>query len=120
MQSLQRRWISSPASSLLHQREGLPARRKPSMAPAFARSNSSSMSNGTTSASSDSPQITQKAWRRSCRSARRNSWGDSEMQLKSYVNGQWREGRGEGALLRDATTGAVVARASTDGIDFRG
>ena len=42
------------------------------------------------------------------------------MQLKSYVSGQWREGRGEGAFLRDATTGAVVAQASTDGIDFRG
>jgi oxepin-CoA hydrolase/3-oxo-5,6-dehydrosuberyl-CoA semialdehyde dehydrogenase len=42
------------------------------------------------------------------------------MQLKSYVQGEWRAGNGEGALLRDATTGEVIARASADGIDFRG
>ncbi len=42
------------------------------------------------------------------------------MKLKSYVAGAWREGGGEGALLRDATTGAVVAQASSEGIDFRG
>jgi len=42
------------------------------------------------------------------------------MQLKSYVQGKWVAGAGEGAALRDATTGAVVARASTDGIDFKG
>ncbi len=42
------------------------------------------------------------------------------MQLKSYVSGQWREGTGRGTLLRDATTGAVIAEASTDGLDFRG
>jgi oxepin-CoA hydrolase/3-oxo-5,6-dehydrosuberyl-CoA semialdehyde dehydrogenase len=41
------------------------------------------------------------------------------MKLKSYVCGSWREGAREGALLRDATTGAVVAQASTEGIDFR-
>jgi oxepin-CoA hydrolase/3-oxo-5,6-dehydrosuberyl-CoA semialdehyde dehydrogenase len=41
------------------------------------------------------------------------------MQLKSYVSGQWRAGGREGTLLRDATTGAVIAQASTDGIDFR-
>jgi oxepin-CoA hydrolase / 3-oxo-5,6-dehydrosuberyl-CoA semialdehyde dehydrogenase len=40
------------------------------------------------------------------------------MQLKSYVCGRWHEGR-EGTLLRDATTGAVIAQASTDGVDFR-
>ncbi|MEJ0040160.1 MAG: phenylacetic acid degradation bifunctional protein PaaZ [Gammaproteobacteria bacterium] len=40
------------------------------------------------------------------------------MKLKSYVSGRWHEGAGEGALLRDATTGAVVAQASTDGVDF--
>jgi len=42
------------------------------------------------------------------------------MQLKSYVRGQWQAGGREGALLRDATTGAVVAQASTEGVDFRG
>jgi oxepin-CoA hydrolase / 3-oxo-5,6-dehydrosuberyl-CoA semialdehyde dehydrogenase len=41
-------------------------------------------------------------------------------QLKSYVGGQWHEGGRDGALLRDATTGAVVAQASTQGIDFAG
>jgi oxepin-CoA hydrolase / 3-oxo-5,6-dehydrosuberyl-CoA semialdehyde dehydrogenase len=41
------------------------------------------------------------------------------MKLKSYVCGRWHEGAGDGALLRDATTGAVVAQASTDGVDFR-
>jgi len=41
------------------------------------------------------------------------------MKLKSYICGRWHEGAGEGALLRDATTGAVVAQASTDGVDFR-
>jgi len=41
------------------------------------------------------------------------------MRLKSYVGGAWREGDGEGALLRDATTGAVVAQASSSGLDFR-
>lgn len=40
------------------------------------------------------------------------------MKLRSYVYGRWQEGAGEGALLRDATTGAVVAQASTEGIDF--
>ncbi|MEP7244688.1 MAG: phenylacetic acid degradation bifunctional protein PaaZ [Gammaproteobacteria bacterium] len=42
------------------------------------------------------------------------------MRLKSYVSGQWYEGGREGALLRDATTGAVIAQASSEGIDFRG
>jgi len=42
------------------------------------------------------------------------------MQLKSYVQGNWIAGAGEGATLRDATTGAVVAHTSTDGVDFRG
>ena len=41
------------------------------------------------------------------------------MQLKSYLQGKWVAGRGEGAALRDATTGAVIARASAEGIDFR-
>lgn len=41
------------------------------------------------------------------------------MNLESYVAGVWLSGRGEGVALRDATTGAVVARASSDGIDFK-
>lgn len=41
------------------------------------------------------------------------------MKLQSYVGGHWREGGGDGPLLRDATTGAVIAQASTAGIDFR-
>ena len=41
------------------------------------------------------------------------------MKLESYVCGRWHEGAAEGALLRDATTGAVVAQASTDGVDFK-
>lgn len=40
------------------------------------------------------------------------------MKLESYVCGRWREGAGEGLLLRDATTGVVIAQASTEGIDF--
>jgi oxepin-CoA hydrolase / 3-oxo-5,6-dehydrosuberyl-CoA semialdehyde dehydrogenase len=41
------------------------------------------------------------------------------MKLESYVCGRWHESAGEGTLLRDATTGAVVAQASTDGVDFK-
>ena len=41
------------------------------------------------------------------------------MRLKSYVSGRWHEGGGEATLLRDATTGAVIAEASSEGIDFR-
>lgn len=40
------------------------------------------------------------------------------MNLKSYVSGQWREGAGRGVLLRDASTGEVIAEASSSGIDF--
>lgn len=40
------------------------------------------------------------------------------MQLENYVYGEWFAGAGEGALLRDATTGAVVAQTSTEGVDF--
>jgi oxepin-CoA hydrolase/3-oxo-5,6-dehydrosuberyl-CoA semialdehyde dehydrogenase len=40
-------------------------------------------------------------------------------RLKSYICGKWLEGTREGAFLRDATTGAVIAQASSDGIDFR-
>ena len=39
------------------------------------------------------------------------------MQLQSYVAGQWRSGTGDGAALRDATTGEVVAHAGATGLD---
>src|ERR1044071_8178217 len=42
------------------------------------------------------------------------------MRLKSYISGRWYEGGRDAALLRDATTGAVIAEASSEGIDFRG
>ncbi len=42
------------------------------------------------------------------------------MQLESYLQGRWVAGAGDGTLLRDATTGDVIARASSDGLDFRG
>jgi oxepin-CoA hydrolase/3-oxo-5,6-dehydrosuberyl-CoA semialdehyde dehydrogenase len=41
------------------------------------------------------------------------------MQLKSYVQGRWQAGSGEQQLLRDATTGQVIAEASSSGINFR-
>jgi len=40
------------------------------------------------------------------------------MQLKSFIQDHWRAGGGAGALLRDATTGEVVAQADTQGVDF--
>jgi oxepin-CoA hydrolase/3-oxo-5,6-dehydrosuberyl-CoA semialdehyde dehydrogenase len=39
--------------------------------------------------------------------------------LQSYVAGRWVGGAGEGAVLRDATTGAVIAQASAGGPDAR-
>jgi oxepin-CoA hydrolase/3-oxo-5,6-dehydrosuberyl-CoA semialdehyde dehydrogenase len=41
------------------------------------------------------------------------------MQLDSYVCGGWRAVRGEGTAMRDATTGQVIAQATTEGFDFR-
>jgi len=41
------------------------------------------------------------------------------MQLESYVSGAWRSGKGSGAAMRDATTGAVIAYTTTAGFDFR-
>ncbi|MET0534744.1 MAG: phenylacetic acid degradation bifunctional protein PaaZ [Steroidobacter sp.] len=40
------------------------------------------------------------------------------MQLKSYIRGRWFTGGGEAQQLRDATTGQVIASASSHGIDF--
>jgi oxepin-CoA hydrolase/3-oxo-5,6-dehydrosuberyl-CoA semialdehyde dehydrogenase len=42
------------------------------------------------------------------------------MRLKNYINGQWVEGSGPAVTLHDAVTGAVVAEATTGGIDFKG
>jgi oxepin-CoA hydrolase / 3-oxo-5,6-dehydrosuberyl-CoA semialdehyde dehydrogenase len=40
------------------------------------------------------------------------------MSLQSYVRGHWHSGGGQGVAMRDATTGDVVATASSAGIDF--
>jgi oxepin-CoA hydrolase / 3-oxo-5,6-dehydrosuberyl-CoA semialdehyde dehydrogenase len=40
------------------------------------------------------------------------------MKLQSYVCGTWRRGGDRGAVMRDATTGDIVAEASSAGIDF--
>jgi oxepin-CoA hydrolase/3-oxo-5,6-dehydrosuberyl-CoA semialdehyde dehydrogenase len=40
------------------------------------------------------------------------------MHLKSYVYGSWHVGERDVAVLRDATTGAAVAYASSAGVDF--
>jgi oxepin-CoA hydrolase/3-oxo-5,6-dehydrosuberyl-CoA semialdehyde dehydrogenase len=42
------------------------------------------------------------------------------MKLKNYVQGKWIEGEGDGKQLYDAITGAELAVASTEGIDFAG
>ena len=42
------------------------------------------------------------------------------MQLKSYVQGRWHAGDRDAQVLRDATTGLVIAEASSSGIDFAG
>jgi len=40
------------------------------------------------------------------------------MQLRSYVCGAWHAGREAGVALRDASTGELIAQASSSGIDF--
>jgi oxepin-CoA hydrolase / 3-oxo-5,6-dehydrosuberyl-CoA semialdehyde dehydrogenase len=40
------------------------------------------------------------------------------MNLQSYVCGQWQGGSGTGVAMRDATSGEVVATASSAGLDF--
>ncbi|MEZ5041808.1 MAG: phenylacetic acid degradation bifunctional protein PaaZ [Saprospiraceae bacterium] len=39
-------------------------------------------------------------------------------KLSNYVNGEWRNGADKGQPLLDAVTGAVIAHATTTGIDF--
>ena len=41
------------------------------------------------------------------------------MHLQSYLAGRWQTGRGRASTLRDASTGEVIAEASTEGLDFR-
>src|SRR5215469_4622375 len=41
------------------------------------------------------------------------------MQVRSFVAGEWQAGTGTPSVLRDATTGEVVAEASAQGIDTR-
>jgi oxepin-CoA hydrolase/3-oxo-5,6-dehydrosuberyl-CoA semialdehyde dehydrogenase len=41
------------------------------------------------------------------------------MQLQSFAAGKWQTGAGNAVALRDATTGAVVASASAEGLDYR-
>jgi len=40
------------------------------------------------------------------------------MQLESFIAGRWQAGTGTPVALRDATTGEVIANASSDGLDF--
>lgn len=40
-------------------------------------------------------------------------------KLESYLNGQWICGNGEGSPLYNPTTGEIVARASTEGLDLK-
>lgn len=40
------------------------------------------------------------------------------MQLQSYIEGRWYAGGQDAQLLRDATTGQVVAEVSSSGVDF--
>ncbi len=40
------------------------------------------------------------------------------MNLQSYVGGRWQSGAGQGVAMRDATTGELIATASSAGIDF--
>jgi len=42
------------------------------------------------------------------------------MQLKSFVQGRWHAGERNPVMLRDATSGEVIASASAEGIDFGG
>ena len=41
------------------------------------------------------------------------------MNLESYVSGRWHAARGPGVALRDASTGDLIAEASSAGVDFR-
>jgi len=42
-----------------------------------------------------------------------------DMQLQSFAAEKWQSGSRDGVALRDATTGAVVANSSAEGLDYR-
>ena len=42
------------------------------------------------------------------------------MRLQSFIAGKWQAGAGRASVLRDASTGAIVAEAVSDGLDFGG
>ncbi len=42
------------------------------------------------------------------------------MKLKSYVQGEWTEGEGEGKPLVNAATGEEIAKATSEGLDYKG
>jgi oxepin-CoA hydrolase / 3-oxo-5,6-dehydrosuberyl-CoA semialdehyde dehydrogenase len=44
---------------------------------------------------------------------------EESMQIRSFVAGEWRAGSGPAVMLRDATTGELIAEASSQGIDAR-
>jgi oxepin-CoA hydrolase / 3-oxo-5,6-dehydrosuberyl-CoA semialdehyde dehydrogenase len=43
----------------------------------------------------------------------------TDMQLQSFAAGKWQTGTRNVVALRDATTGAVIANSSADGLDYR-
>src|SRR5690348_3101726 len=45
--------------------------------------------------------------------------GDKPRRLQNYVGGEWVEGAGKFTTLTHAVTGAPVAEASTEGVDFK-
>jgi 3,4-dehydroadipyl-CoA semialdehyde dehydrogenase len=46
--------------------------------------------------------------------------GSDAKVLQSYLGGKWQAGAGEGSALVNPTTGATIARASSDGLDLKG
>ncbi len=46
--------------------------------------------------------------------------GRTARRLESYVQGEWRAGKGEGRPLADAATGEIHALISSEGLDFAG
>ena len=41
------------------------------------------------------------------------------LTLKSYLQGEWREGKGEGAILVNPSTEEPIAQATTEGLDLK-
>src|SRR5271156_469797 len=114
-----------------------PGPRPPFAAAGNAPSPSNSMSSAMPSVSWENPPITPRAWPHSLRNERRASRGAERgyrtlspgdpqprdqgsvpVNLQSYVCGSWYSGRDGGVATRDATTGEIIAHASSTGIDF--